>query len=294
MLVGHSTPLAPSAEIARHNKHNTDFQAEGRASIKGVLQEKGEESLPSGLDERFVSEIQSRTTTYKPLSTLPIRAHPDLEKLRTSFQAKRRVTWGRETERVIADTWRASPSMLPERMARGNDKIEQRSDPQITSNSGKDMKNGKQPEQLEDIIKNIQQGASQTAIMVQSIRSTIPTKSSNPNLQAATQGRPDSETIILTPDSGGRSNIDDVGTSKSSRLSMKDPCYKVLPYALKKYKINDDWRQYALYLVYGDQERCLGLEEKPLILFKQLEREGKKPMFMLRCWPGDNRAAPIA
>lgn len=52
--------------------------------------------------------------------------------------------------------------------------------------------------------------------------------------------------------------------------------------ALKRYNIADDWRQYALYIVYGDQERCLGLEEKPLMLFKQLDREGKKPMFMLR------------
>jgi hypothetical protein len=34
--------------------------------------------------------------------------------------------------------------------------------------------------------------------------------------------------------------------------------------------------------VHGDQERCLGLNEKPLILFKQLDREGRKPMFMLR------------
>jgi len=63
---------------------------------------------------------------------------------------------------------------------------------------------------------------------------------------------------------------------------MDDPCYKVLPAALKKYQINAPWDQYALYIVYGDQERCLGLDEKPLILFKQLDREGKKPMFMLR------------
>jgi len=34
--------------------------------------------------------------------------------------------------------------------------------------------------------------------------------------------------------------------------------------------------------VHGDQERCLGLEEKPLMLFKQLDKEGRKPMFMLR------------
>ena len=69
---------------------------------------------------------------------------------------------------------------------------------------------------------------------------------------------------------------------KSFRVSIEDPCHKVLPVALKRYDISDDWRQYALYIVYGDQERCLGLEEKPLMLFKQLDREGKQPMFMLR------------
>lgn len=69
---------------------------------------------------------------------------------------------------------------------------------------------------------------------------------------------------------------------KSFRVALDDPCYKVLPAALRKYNIQADWRQYALYIVYGDQERCVGLEEKPLALFKDLDREGKKPMFMLR------------
>jgi len=69
---------------------------------------------------------------------------------------------------------------------------------------------------------------------------------------------------------------------KSFRVSIDDPCHKVLPVALKKYNITADWRQYALYIVYGDQERCLGLNERPLILFKQLDKEGRKPMFMLR------------
>jgi hypothetical protein len=55
-----------------------------------------------------------------------------------------------------------------------------------------------------------------------------------------------------------------------------------LSQALKRYNIHDDWRQYALYIVHGDQERCLGLKEKPLLLFKQLDKEGRKPMFMLR------------
>lgn len=69
---------------------------------------------------------------------------------------------------------------------------------------------------------------------------------------------------------------------KSFRVSMEDPCWKVLPAALKKYNINAPAEQYALYIVFGDQERCLERDEKPLILFKQLDKEGKKPMFMLR------------
>ena len=83
------------------------------------------------------------------------------------------------------------------------------------------------------------------------------------------------------PDTPSSSNAS-VEIFKSFRVSMDDPCYKVLPAALKKYQINAPWDQYALYIVYGDQERCLGLDEKPLILFKQLDKEGKKPMFMLR------------
>ncbi|KAI9698787.1 MAG: Adaptor for signal transduction [Candelina mexicana] len=87
---------------------------------------------------------------------------------------------------------------------------------------------------------------------------------------------------------GGSSTAQNVEIFKSFRVSMDDPCHKVLPAALRKYNINADWRQYALYIVYGDQERCLGLDERPLILFKQLDREGKKPMFMLR-----KHAAPV-
>jgi hypothetical protein len=83
------------------------------------------------------------------------------------------------------------------------------------------------------------------------------------------------------PDTPSSSNAS-VEIFKSFRVSMDDPCHKVLPAALKKYQINAPWDQYALYIVYGDQERCLGMDEKPLILFKQLDKEGKKPMFMLR------------
>ena len=115
-------------------------------------------------------------------------------------------------------------------------------------------------------------------------------RTATPNLNSMRQRRADRDDGQAPAPSNAsvRSEAPSVEIFKSFRVSMEDPCYKVLPAALKKYQINADWRQYALYIVYGDQERCLGREEKPLILFKQLDREGKKPMFMLR-----RHAAPI-
>ncbi|CAG8596754.1 7946_t:CDS:10 [Ambispora leptoticha] len=71
-------------------------------------------------------------------------------------------------------------------------------------------------------------------------------------------------------------------TFKAFRVSVEDPCYKVLPAALKKYKITDDWRQYALFICYGKEEKCLSYEEKPLLLFQKLKEQDLKPVFMLK------------
>ena len=72
---------------------------------------------------------------------------------------------------------------------------------------------------------------------------------------------------------------------KSFRVNMDDPCYKVLPAALKKYHIQADWRKYRLWLAFEGQERLIGLEERPVVLFKQLAEEGKRPMYMIRRAP---------
>jgi hypothetical protein len=77
---------------------------------------------------------------------------------------------------------------------------------------------------------------------------------------------------------------------KSLKVSIDDPCYKVLQVALKKHNINAPWNQYSLYIVYDDQERRIGLDEKPLMLTKQLEKENKKPVFILR---KDNNAQVV-
>ena len=108
-----------------------------------------------------------------------------------------------------------------------------------------------------------------------SVRAPPPSRSAPPRTPAAHPPNRGQQ-----PDDGDSENVKEI--FKSFRVSMDDPCYKVLPAALKRYNIQADWRQYALYIVHGDQERCLGLDERPLILFKQLDRDGRKPMFMLR------------
>ncbi|KAH8909726.1 protein kinase regulator Ste50 [Coniochaeta sp. PMI_546] len=118
-----------------------------------------------------------------------------------------------------------------------------------------------------------------------SYRSDQPTPSTRSTFgddQYASRDKPVAPRRGQTPAPDTPSSNASVEIFKSFRVSMDDPCYKVLPAALKKYQINAPWDQYALYIVYGDQERCLALDEKPLILFKQLDKEGKKPMFMLR------------
>ncbi|KAG9297965.1 hypothetical protein G9A89_018793 [Geosiphon pyriformis] len=71
-------------------------------------------------------------------------------------------------------------------------------------------------------------------------------------------------------------------TFKAFRVSIEDPCYKVLLAALKKYKLTDDWRQFALFICYGKEEKCLSYEEKPLLLFQKLKEQNLNPVFMLK------------
>lgn len=102
------------------------------------------------------------------------------------------------------------------------------------------------------------------------------------------------------PSDSDKSKAKDAAHSaaKSFRVTLEDPCWKVLPAALKKYKINDDWKMYALFICFGNtgerkrfmnfmteadmSERCLSYDEKPLMLFQKLKESGQKPVFMLR------------
>ena len=126
-----------------------------------------------------------------------------------------------------------------------------------------------------------------------STSSTVPTttteRDDRKDVAPAAEPSPKSTVVPTTGPSSTASTTANANTGssdsnpyKSFRVTLDDPCYKVLPAALKKYKINDDWRKYALFICYGKTERCLSYDEKPLLLFQKLKENEQSPVFMLR------------
>lgn len=68
---------------------------------------------------------------------------------------------------------------------------------------------------------------------------------------------------------------------RSFRVSVEDPTWKVLPAAMRKCNLVGDPKNYAIYIVHGDLDRCFKIDERPLMVFKELEAHGKKPILML-------------
>lgn len=52
---------------------------------------------------------------------------------------------------------------------------------------------------------------------------------------------------------------------------------------MKRHHIPEhDWSKYVLVICYGDRERILKLDERPVVIFKELQEIGKHPAIMLR------------
>jgi hypothetical protein len=93
----------------------------------------------------------------------------------------------------------------------------------------------------------------------------------------AASGQPSMPSSIFPESDAGASSAESI-----YRISMDDSCYKAIPLALKQHGLTGRLTDYRIWIVYGDVERCVGLDEKPLLLFKRLKEEGKEPMFILR------------
>ncbi|VEU21093.1 DEKNAAC101916 [Brettanomyces naardenensis] len=97
-----------------------------------------------------------------------------------------------------------------------------------------------------------------------------------------------SSTNIAIPRPSRHHSKRKVGSSneplKQLRARTEDKCYKILQAAMKSHGLDiSDWKKYALVIVYGgDQERVLGYDEKPVLVFKELNELGLNPSMMLR------------
>lgn len=70
---------------------------------------------------------------------------------------------------------------------------------------------------------------------------------------ATTPGIPISQTPRTSASNRSNGGVADATDIRSFKVSLDDPAWKVLPAALKKYKINnDDWQNYAMFICYGN------------------------------------------
>ncbi|KAL0064413.1 hypothetical protein AAF712_008713 [Marasmius tenuissimus] len=140
------------------------------------------------------------------------------------------------------------------------------------------------PQQLEHDIPPYTRGNPQSQIS--STSTLVPEKTPRPNLPPPTSviDSPNPASALSPPKPSRQDSADNL---KSFKVSLEDPTYKVLPAALKKYRINNDnWENYAMFICYGSPgnriERCLSYDEKPLLLFQKLKDAKKNPVFMLK------------
>ncbi|KAF7370918.1 hypothetical protein MSAN_00725700 [Mycena sanguinolenta] len=136
------------------------------------------------------------------------------------------------------------------------------------------------PQQLEHDLSYSRSGQSQfSAAQSQFSSSTSADKSRGTQLTDSPN--------LSTPVPPKTARTESSETLKSFKVSLDDPTWKVLPAALKKYRINNDnWENYAMFICYGSTgnriERCLSYDEKPLLLFQKLKDAKKNPVFMLK------------
>ncbi|KAI9102030.1 hypothetical protein DFS34DRAFT_647813 [Phlyctochytrium arcticum] len=69
---------------------------------------------------------------------------------------------------------------------------------------------------------------------------------------------------------------------KTVQVSILDTCAEILPEILRRYKIRNDWQQYALFMRHNGTERCLSFDEKPLALLQELTDDMGAPTFTFK------------
>ncbi|KAG6910228.1 hypothetical protein DXG01_012363 [Tephrocybe rancida] len=143
------------------------------------------------------------------------------------------------------------------------------------------------PQQLEHDVPPLgrNQGPSQLGSVTNSHASTSSSEKHRPPPVSITDASGNSSPTPQTPKPHRTESSENL--NKSFKVTLDDPTWKVLPAALKKYRINNDnWQSYAMFICYGAPgnriDRCLSYDEKPLLLFQKLKDAKKNPVFMLK------------
>jgi hypothetical protein len=69
---------------------------------------------------------------------------------------------------------------------------------------------------------------------------------------------------------------------KSFRVSITDPCLKILPVVIKKFKLEEPWHKYALYVSTKQIERILLMDERPLDIQTRYKEMNDIPVFVIK------------
>jgi hypothetical protein len=109
---------------------------------------------------------------------------------------------------------------------------------------------------------------------------TAEASSNTSNVVSQISSLPGSASRIVTDT--GIMPTDILRLSSNIHVSMSDTVSNILPLALKKYHLDASAKDYRISIRDGGWERILEMDEKPLVLFKTMEKEGKHPMFTLR------------
>jgi hypothetical protein len=111
------------------------------------------------------------------------------------------------------------------------------------------------------------------------------------NSAPKTPVEPDPSTVGMIKIYGDKMLNRENESYKSFRVTLDETCASILPNVLKKYKIEEDWRSYALFIIHKGQgiinfilmiERCLNFDEKPLQYFQQLKDFDADTSFVLK------------
>lgn len=88
----------------------------------------------------------------------------------------------------------------------------------------------------------------------------------------------------MNSNSNSSSHTEGDDTLKQLRAKTEDPCYKIIQAAMRSHRLDRSaWRNYVLVICYGgDKERVLRYDEKPVVVFKELNELGLTPSMMLR------------